>query len=38
MLTQRLARLDHYLTAQNADIDLSRIPARPKSGIRIVVP
>jgi len=38
MLTQRLARLDFYLTAQNADIDLSRIPARPKSGIRVAVP
>jgi fatty-acid peroxygenase len=37
-LAQRLARLDYYLPPQDLDIDLSRIPARPTSGVRIVVP
>jgi fatty-acid peroxygenase len=37
-LVQRLARLNYYLPPQNPDIDLSRIPARPRSGIEIVVP
>jgi fatty-acid peroxygenase len=37
-LAERLARLDHYLPPQNLEIDLSRIPARPASGVRIVVP
>ncbi|WP_328466091.1 cytochrome P450 [Actinoplanes sp. NBC_00393] len=37
-LVQRLARLDYYLPPQNTDIDLSRIPARPRSGIEVVVP
>jgi fatty-acid peroxygenase len=37
-LAQRLARLDFYLPPQDLDIDLSRIPARPTSGVRIVVP
>ena len=36
-LAQRLARLDHRLPPQDLTIDLSRIPARPRSGIRITV-
>ncbi|MDY7084333.1 MAG: cytochrome P450 [Actinomycetota bacterium] len=37
-LVQRLARLDYYLPPQNSSIDLSRVPARPRSGIEIIVP
>jgi fatty-acid peroxygenase len=37
-LAQRLAALDYYLPPQRTGIDLSRIPARPRDGIRIVVP
>ncbi|MGX6602294.1 hypothetical protein ACWKSP_09200 [Micromonosporaceae bacterium Da 78-11] len=37
-LVQRLARLEHYLPPQDTSIDLSRIPARPRSGIRLIVP
>jgi fatty-acid peroxygenase len=37
-LAQRLARLDHLLPPQDLSISLSRIPARPASGVRIVVP
>ncbi|WP_041833247.1 cytochrome P450 [Actinoplanes sp. N902-109] len=37
-LVQRLARLDYYLPPQDLSIDLSRIPARVASGVRIVVP
>jgi fatty-acid peroxygenase len=37
-LAQRLARLNYYLPPQNTTIDLARIPAKPRSGIRIVVP
>jgi fatty-acid peroxygenase len=36
-LVQRLARLDYYLPPQDLEIDLSRIPALPRSGVRIVV-
>jgi fatty-acid peroxygenase len=37
-LVQHLVGLDYYLPPQDLGIDLSRIPARPKSGIQIVVP
>lgn len=37
-LSQRLARLSYYLPPQDLEIDLGRIPARPRSGVRIVVP
>ena len=37
-LVQRLARLDHYLPPQDLTIDLGRIPARPASGVQIIVP
>jgi fatty-acid peroxygenase len=37
-LVRRLARLKYYLPPQNLSIDLSRIPARPADGLRIVVP
>ncbi|WP_250000842.1 cytochrome P450 [Actinoplanes sp. M2I2] len=37
-LVQRLAKLDYYMPPQNADIDLSRVPARVRSGWQIVVP
>jgi fatty-acid peroxygenase len=37
-LVQRLARLDYYLAPQDLSIDLSRIPARPRSGVEISVP
>ncbi len=37
-LAQRLAGLDHYLPPQDLSIDLSRIPAKPASGVRIAVP
>jgi fatty-acid peroxygenase len=37
-LVQRLARLDYYLPPQDTTIDLSRIPARPRSRIELVVP
>ena len=37
-LAQRLAGLDYYLPPQRTGIDLSRIPARPRDGIRMVVP
>jgi fatty-acid peroxygenase len=37
-LAERLAALDHYLPPQDLGIDLSRIPARPASGVQIVVP
>ncbi|MEU4419359.1 cytochrome P450 [Actinoplanes sp. NPDC024001] len=37
-LVQRLAALDYYLPPQNTDIDLSRVPALPRSRIRIVLP
>jgi len=36
-LAQRLARLNYYLPPQNLEIDLTRIPARVRSGPRIVV-
>jgi fatty-acid peroxygenase len=36
-LIQRLVRLDYYLPPQDMRIDLSRIPARPRSGLQIVV-
>ncbi len=36
-LAQRLARLDHYLPPQDLTIDLSRIPAKPASGVQIAV-
>ncbi|MFC3384672.1 cytochrome P450 [Couchioplanes azureus] len=36
-LVQRLARLDHYLPPQDLSIDLSRMPARVASGVRLVV-
>ncbi len=37
-LAQRLAQLDYHLPPQDLSISLSRIPARPASGVRIVVP
>ncbi|WP_433375899.1 cytochrome P450 [Actinoplanes sp. CA-142083] len=37
-LAQRLARLEYYLPPQDLTIDLARIPARVRSGPRIVVP
>jgi fatty-acid peroxygenase len=37
-LVQRLAKLDYYLPPQDTSIDLGRVPARPRSGIEIVVP
>jgi fatty-acid peroxygenase len=37
-LAGRLAELDYYLPPQHTGIDLSRIPARPRDGIRIIVP
>jgi cytochrome P450 len=37
-LVQRLARLEYYLPPQDLTIDLSRIPARVRSGPMIVVP
>ncbi len=37
-LSRRLAELDHYLPPQDTTIDLSRIPARPREGIVLVVP
>lgn len=37
-LARRLADLDHYLPPQDTTIDLSRIPARPRDGIQLVVP
>ncbi|MEV4278017.1 cytochrome P450 [Actinoplanes xinjiangensis] len=37
-LSRRLADLDHYLPPQDTGIDLSRIPARPRDRIRLVVP
>ncbi|MBU2669564.1 cytochrome P450 [Actinoplanes bogorensis] len=37
-LVQRLAKLDYYLPPQDTGIDLGRVPARPRSGIKIVVP
>jgi fatty-acid peroxygenase len=37
-LAQRLAQLDHYLPPQDLSIDLSRIPAKPASGVQIAVP
>ncbi|MET0417259.1 MAG: cytochrome P450 [Actinoplanes sp.] len=36
-LVQRLARLNYSLPPQDTEIDLSRIPARPRSGIQILV-
>jgi fatty-acid peroxygenase len=36
-IVQRLARLPYYLPPQNLDIDLSRMPARVRSGPMIVV-
>jgi fatty-acid peroxygenase len=38
VLAQRLARLDYYLPPQDLDISLSRIPARPRSGMVLIVP
>ena len=35
---KRLARLNYYVPPQDLAIDLSRIPARPADGMRIVVP
>ena len=37
-LARRLARLDHYLPPQDLAIDLSRIPALPRSRITMIVP
>lgn len=37
-LARRLADLEYYLPPQRTGIDLSRIPARPRDGIRIMVP
>ena len=37
-LSRRLARLDYYLPPQDLDISLSRIPARPRSGVILIVP
>ena len=37
-LVQRLARLDYYVPPQDLSISLSRIPARPASGVQIVLP
>jgi fatty-acid peroxygenase len=37
-IVQRLARLDYYLPPQDTSISLSRIPAKPRSGIKIVLP
>jgi fatty-acid peroxygenase len=37
-LAQRLAALDYYLPPQRTGIDLSRMPTRPRDGIRLVVP
>ncbi len=37
-LVQRLSRLDYYLPPQTTDIDLSRIPAIPRSRIKLVLP
>jgi fatty-acid peroxygenase len=37
-MLQRVARLDHYLPPQDMTINLSRVPARPRSGITILVP
>jgi fatty-acid peroxygenase len=36
-LVQRLARLEYHLPPQNLDIDLTRIPARVRSGLKIIV-
>ena len=36
-LAQRLAQLDYYLPPQDLSIDLGRIPARPASGVQLVV-
>ncbi|MFG1989853.1 cytochrome P450 [Actinoplanes sp. NPDC048988] len=36
-LVQRLAKLDYYLPPQKMEIDLSRVPARPASGPRLVI-
>src|SRR4051812_37987195 len=37
-LARRLAGLEYHLPPQRTGIDLSRIPARPRDGIRVVVP
>jgi fatty-acid peroxygenase len=37
-LAQRLAGLEYYLPPQRTGIDLGRIPARPRDGIRMIVP
>ncbi|MEV6847820.1 cytochrome P450 [Actinoplanes sp. NPDC051411] len=37
-LARKLAALDYYLPPQRTGIDLGRVPARPRDGIRIVVP
>ena len=37
-LVQRLARLEYYLPPQHMGIDLTRMPARVRSGPRIIVP
>lgn len=37
-LAQKLATLDYYLPPQRTGIDLSRVPARPRDGIRIIAP
>lgn len=37
-LVRRLAALDYYLPPQDLTIDLSRIPAKPRSGVQLVVP
>jgi fatty-acid peroxygenase len=37
-LARSLAGLEYYLPPQRTGIDLSRIPARPRDGVRIVVP
>ncbi len=36
-LVQRLAKLNYHLPSQDDTIDLSRIPARPRSGMQLVV-
>jgi fatty-acid peroxygenase len=38
ILSQKLAALDYHLPPQRTGIDLSRIPALPRDGIRVIVP
>ena len=37
-LARRLAGLDYYLPPQHTEIDLTRMPTRPRDGIRLIVP